>query len=241
MPGGRVARRFTFNAFICFKADVGLRILPMHGAEFGDLFASPSFRRFTEAGKVFARQKEFFSLGPHFYLIVRMSCGVELCPTGTVGGIAMPEAAPAVIMQGGAYYAHSKKMGGARFFANPSTAVEPYGCDLATFGREASVGQKGGACACNSRMYGGSRGCSTCLNSMLGSFKSRKMGGSRFSTKHGGYRATKKDKDALKRFRAGKSIGFTMAASLKAKGLINRANGTRRISAKYQGGNRTNK
>lgn len=139
-----------------------------------------------------------------------MSCGVELCPAGTVGGIAVPEAMPA--MRGGAYY------------AQPSTAVEPYGCDLATFGRESSVGQKGGACACNSRMYGGRRDCSTCLNSMLG----------RFDRRRGGYRATRKDKAALKRFRAGKSIGFTMTASLKAKGLINRANGTRRVSDKYK-------
>ena len=137
-----------------------------------------------------------------------MSCGIDLCPAGTVGGIAVPEAAPAVIMRGGAY-------------AQQGTAVEPYGCNLA-------VGQKGGACPC--------------LNSALGTFRRGGYSGSRSASRHkGGYRATKKDKAALKRFRAGKSIGFTMTASLKAKGLINRANGTRRISAKYQGGNRGNK
>lgn len=49
----------------------------------------------------------------------------------------------------------------------------------------------------------------------------------------GGYRATKRDKKYLARVKAGKSIGFTMRASLKAKGLLKRANGTRRVSAKY--------
>ena len=50
----------------------------------------------------------------------------------------------------------------------------------------------------------------------------------------GGYRPTKKDKAALKKLQPGKSIGFTMRSSLKAKGLLRRANGTMRISAKYK-------
>lgn len=50
----------------------------------------------------------------------------------------------------------------------------------------------------------------------------------------GGYRATKKDKKYLNLYKKGKSIGFTMTASLKAKGLISRANGTRRVSKKYR-------
>jgi len=50
----------------------------------------------------------------------------------------------------------------------------------------------------------------------------------------GGYRATKKDKKYLNLYKKGKSIGFTMTASLKAKGLIPRANGTRRVSKKYR-------
>jgi len=49
----------------------------------------------------------------------------------------------------------------------------------------------------------------------------------------GGYRATKRDKKYLLLWKKGKSIGFTMRASLKAKGLIPRANGTRRVSKKY--------
>lgn len=50
----------------------------------------------------------------------------------------------------------------------------------------------------------------------------------------GGYRATAKDRAALRKWRAGKSIGFTMRSSLKAKGLIPRANGTKRVSNKYK-------
>ena len=49
----------------------------------------------------------------------------------------------------------------------------------------------------------------------------------------GGYHATKRDKKYLLLFKKGKSIGFTMRSSLKAKGLIPRANGTRRVSNKY--------
>jgi hypothetical protein len=50
----------------------------------------------------------------------------------------------------------------------------------------------------------------------------------------GGYKPTAKDRAALRKFRAGKSIGFTMRSSLKAKGLIPRANGTKRVSNKYK-------
>jgi len=50
----------------------------------------------------------------------------------------------------------------------------------------------------------------------------------------GGYRATTRDKKYLRLWKKGKPIGFTMRASLKAKGLIPRANGTRRVSNKYR-------
>jgi hypothetical protein len=53
--------------------------------------------------------------------------------------------------------------------------------------------------------------------------------------KKGGYRATRRDKKYLKLYKQGKSIGFTMRSSLKAKGLIPRANGTQRVSKKYRG------
>lgn len=50
----------------------------------------------------------------------------------------------------------------------------------------------------------------------------------------GGYRPTKRNLKYLKLWKQGKSIGFTMRSSLKAKGLIPRANGTKRVSPKYK-------
>uniref|UniRef100_A0A6C0IB87 SHOCT domain-containing protein n=1 Tax=viral metagenome TaxID=1070528 RepID=A0A6C0IB87_9ZZZZ len=50
------------------------------------------------------------------------------------------------------------------------------------------------------------------------------------------YKATRRNKKYLRLYKQGKSIGFTMRSSLKAKGLIPRANGTYKVSNKYQGG-----
>jgi serine/threonine protein kinase len=50
----------------------------------------------------------------------------------------------------------------------------------------------------------------------------------------GGYRATKRNLKYLRKWQRGESIGFTMRSSLKAKGLIPRANGKKRVSAKYR-------
>jgi len=50
----------------------------------------------------------------------------------------------------------------------------------------------------------------------------------------GGYRPTKRNQKYLRLWKKGKSIGFTMLASLKAKGLVPRSNGTRRVSNKYR-------
>jgi hypothetical protein len=54
----------------------------------------------------------------------------------------------------------------------------------------------------------------------------------------GGYRATRKNLAALKKWKQGKSIGFTMLASLKAKGLIPRTSrknrGKKIVSNKYK-------
>lgn len=49
----------------------------------------------------------------------------------------------------------------------------------------------------------------------------------------GGYRPTKRNLKYLKKWKRGESIGFTMRSSLKAKGLIPRANGTYKVSPKY--------
>jgi serine/threonine protein kinase len=50
----------------------------------------------------------------------------------------------------------------------------------------------------------------------------------------GGYKATKRNLKYLRKWKRGESIGFTMKSSLKAKGLIARSNGTKRVSPKYQ-------
>ena len=50
----------------------------------------------------------------------------------------------------------------------------------------------------------------------------------------GGYKPTKRNLKYLRKWKKGESIGFTMRSSLKAKGLIPRANGTKRVSAKYR-------
>ena len=47
------------------------------------------------------------------------------------------------------------------------------------------------------------------------------------------YNPTKKNKAYLAKWRRGNSIGFSVRSSLKAKGLIPRANGTKRVSEKY--------
>ena len=54
----------------------------------------------------------------------------------------------------------------------------------------------------------------------------------------GGYSATARNKYYLKKYRRGNSIGFTMKASLKAKGLLPRTSknmrGKKMVSAKYR-------
>lgn len=53
-----------------------------------------------------------------------------------------------------------------------------------------------------------------------------------------GYTPTRKNKNALRRYKQGKSIGFTMRASLKAKGLLPRTSKKNRgkyiVSNKYR-------
>jgi hypothetical protein len=52
--------------------------------------------------------------------------------------------------------------------------------------------------------------------------------------RYGGYKATKRNLKYLRKWKRGESIGFTMTSSLKAKGLIPRANGKKKVSAKYK-------
>ena len=54
----------------------------------------------------------------------------------------------------------------------------------------------------------------------------------------GGYRATRRNRAMLRKYRAGKSIGFTGIASLKAKGLLPRTSrknkGKKIVGPKYR-------
>jgi len=51
----------------------------------------------------------------------------------------------------------------------------------------------------------------------------------------GGYRVTRKNRQLLKKYKSGHSIGFTARASLKAKGLLPRSNGRYVLGPKYSG------
>jgi len=51
----------------------------------------------------------------------------------------------------------------------------------------------------------------------------------------GGYSPTKKNLNTLRRYKSGRSIGFTARSSLKAKGLIPRSTGQYILGPKYSG------
>lgn len=88
--------------------------------------------------------------------------------------------------------------------------------------------QSGGGCGCSGGaelmpMRGGGCGCSGGAELMP-----MRGGGCGCGLK-GGYKATAKNRKYLAKYRRGESIGFTMKASLKAKGLLPRT------SKKYYG------
>ena len=92
------------------------------------------------------------------------------------------------------------------------------GCDMQTLPPASMTqpfAQNGGACGCM----------------MKGGRKTRK---NNYRRSKGGYRATAKNRKYLRKWKQGKSIGFTMLASLKAKGLIPRASGEKIVSPKYK-------
>lgn len=91
------------------------------------------------------------------------------------------------------------------------------GCDMQTplpASLTQPMVQNGGACGCMAWKGGRGRG-------------TRRL-------RRGGYRATAKNRKYLRRWKQGKSIGFTMRSSLKAKGLIPRASGKKIVSPKYK-------
>jgi hypothetical protein len=80
---------------------------------------------------------------------------------------------------------------------------------LAFYGGDKKTRKRGGACACQAAPQG---------PIML----------------TGGYKPTKRNLKYLKKWQRGESIGFTIRSSLKAKGLIPRANGAYKVSPKYR-------
>jgi hypothetical protein len=94
----------------------------------------------------------------------------------------------------------------------PASMTQPFA--------QAGGKQRGGACGC--MMKGGLRN------------KGRSTRKNNYRRSKGGYRATAKNRKYLRKWKQGKSIGFTMLASLKAKGLIPRASGEKIVSPKYK-------
>lgn len=65
--------------------------------------------------------------------------------------------------------------------------------------------------------------------------KCRPFSGGRSGSKRSrGYKPTARNLATLRKYKAGKSIGFTARSSLKAKGLIPRSNGRYKVSRKYK-------
>jgi hypothetical protein len=66
----------------------------------------------------------------------------------------------------------------------------------------------------------------------------QEAGGCGCMAQRGGYRATRKNRALLRKYRSGKSIGFTGIASLKAKGLLPRTSrknrGKKIVGPKYR-------
>lgn len=68
--------------------------------------------------------------------------------------------------------------------------------------------------------------------------KNKQTGGCGCGILKGGYKPTKKNRNLLRRWKKGESIGFTATSSLKAKGLIPRTSKKNRgkyiVSKNYQ-------
>ena len=76
------------------------------------------------------------------------------------------------------------------------------------------------------------------MNRMAATRRVVRGGGCGCLPQGGGYKSTAKNRDMLRRYRAGRSIGFTGVASLKAKGLLPRTSkknrGKKIVGPKYR-------
>ena len=111
-------------------------------------------------------------------------------------------------------------------------------CPCTQRGGKCSRSQKGGQCPCTQR-GGLPNWLQESMNQTALAVKGTqvlKQVMPKFFT--GGYKATAKDKEFLRKYRRGESIGFTMLASLKAKGLIPRTSKTMKgkkvLGSKYK-------
>ena len=108
-----------------------------------------------------------------------------------------------------------------------------------------ALGQRGGGCGCNKNpavrgLYGGYANGHD--NGHVDSYHSKGGKGGYVNghvnghvNSYRGYRATRKNKNLFKKYKAGISIGFTGRASLKAKGILPRSNGRYILGPKYSG------
>jgi hypothetical protein len=87
-----------------------------------------------------------------------------------------------------------------------------------------ALGQRGGGCGCNKN---------PAVRGLYGGYANGHDNGHVDSYR--GYRATRKNKNLFKKYKAGISIGFTGRASLKAKGILPRSNGRYILGPKYSG------
>jgi serine/threonine protein kinase len=135
-----------------------------------------------------------------------------------------------------------KLLGGNRMRRNKTRKVRGGRCRIGLlnpwWGGNKTIRKKGGGCGCGAvkpQMMQLPSGIS------LGPLTAGLKGGAclcqavpKLPVPMGGYRPTAKNLKYLKKWKRGESIGFTMRSSLKAKGLIPRSNGTKRVSPKYR-------
>ena len=148
--------------------------------------------------------------------------GVCPCALGSSADLLKMGGSRSSLLKMGGSRSSLLKMGGSRSSSRGGSSCAP-------------LMRGGGSCAPLMRGGGADSGMFVKVGGYLSSLIGGGCGcsGSARSRLYGGYRQTKKNRKTLRRYKQGKSIGFTALASLKAKGLIKRSNGTYKISPKY--------
>ena len=240
VPTASIFRFACFDADICFEATVCARVGPIHRAVFGNFF-SAFFSLFrSEAVIVFAGPIECFTpssacVSPSIWHSFYNS--IHICIFRISYRMSNRRGTRRAVRRGGASAPPSPPQSSQVIEIDVSRPAQLSGqCCTGLGGPYPSVLKTpdykiGGGCGCagialpQMRPMAGGSGCGA---DMCGTGLVFANGGGR-----AGYRATARNRKYLRRWRQGKSIGFTMRSSLKAKGLIPRANGTIRVSNKY--------